>query len=277
MKYKMSKLWKDRSELDVILVGAGGTGSEMLSKLFQMSQLMSMLNMPKLNITVIDPDIVSHSNIGRQAFWGMCDIGHNKAEVLVARFNNFGGANMKAIPQYFTTDMLVDFLSADIIVTCTDSVDVRQSLGSFADEYHFEPSESPMLWLDTGNGKHSGQTVLGTLVKGDDDMLLPCVHELYPELNTMEETTTPSCSAFEAISKQDCCVNSKVAIEGATLLWQLLRHGELTRHGSVIDIKNGYTTPIEINELCWNMMGLRSKRPIIKMLEKYKDLHRQHA
>lgn len=275
MTYTISENWAHNRKLDVALVGAGGTGSAMLNKLFQMNQLLTMLNMPTLNISVFDPDIVSQPNIGRQAFW-QADLGLKKSDVLVSRFNAFGGTNMVSLPYAFEADELMN-KHFDLVVTCTDSVTLRQELGEFADTYYTEDTDSPILWLDTGNGSHTGQCVLGTLVQGDDTLILPCVLELYPELLNMKETATPSCSTYEAVQKQSFGINESMAINGSTLIWQLLKEQSITRHGSQIDILSGYTTPIAINEKTWKMMGLKTSRPILKLLNEQEALIRQCA
>ena len=93
----------------------------------------------------------------------------------------------------------------------------------------------------------------------------------------MKETATPSCSTYEAVQKQSFGINESMAINGSTLIWQLLKEQSITRHGSQIDILSGYTTPIAINEKTWKMMGLKTSRPILKLLNEQEALIRQCA
>lgn len=264
--FNIPKTWLAKTKLSIVLIGAGGTGSAVLSQLYQMDKLFKKLDLMKLNITVYDPDTVSEPNIGRQQFWDS-DLSLKKSDVLVARFNNFGEANMKSIPTPFSMKDLARF-SGDILINCSDSVSLRQDIGDFIDKHSLDENRQSALYLDTGNGEHSGQIVLGTLFKGECDSLLPCVHELYPDLAKLEDNNTESCSTFAALLKQNFGVNAKVAIEAVTLLFRLLHNHKITRHGAIIDIKHGYTTPIEINEQQWKMLGMRSQRPIFESKKK---------
>ena len=68
-------------------VGAGGTGSQMMVKLVNLHKAMIALGHPHgLRVKVVDPDVVSHANIGRQNFYPG-DVGSFKADVLVTRAN----------------------------------------------------------------------------------------------------------------------------------------------------------------------------------------------
>ena len=76
-----SHFFTQRISIDVI--GAGGTGSYLLSYLAQIHYLLRMVggNDNPFDVTVWDRDTVSETNVGRQNFWPM-DIGLPKAEVL---------------------------------------------------------------------------------------------------------------------------------------------------------------------------------------------------
>lgn len=55
--------------LKVVVVGAGGTGSALLSKLFQMNATLQKLGAPALDVVVYDDDTVAMPNTGRQSFF----------------------------------------------------------------------------------------------------------------------------------------------------------------------------------------------------------------
>ena len=75
----------------VWLLGAGGTGSELLDGLARLHAALLALGHPGgLQVTVWDGDLVSTANLGRQRFWPV-DVGHPKATVLVQRLNLFAG------------------------------------------------------------------------------------------------------------------------------------------------------------------------------------------
>ena len=78
----------------ITVIGAGGTGSYLLSYLAQINYLLRMVGGQDcpLQVHVYDPDTVSETNVGRQNFWPM-DVGMNKADVLVNRINMGFGTN----------------------------------------------------------------------------------------------------------------------------------------------------------------------------------------
>jgi PRTRC genetic system ThiF family protein len=71
----------------VLLIGAGGTGGEMLDRLIRLHFGLVRTGHPGgLDVTLWDGDTVSDANIGRQRF-APCDIGYNKADLLIHRAN----------------------------------------------------------------------------------------------------------------------------------------------------------------------------------------------
>ena len=62
----------------VFVIGAGGTGSQVITNLARMSMALQALGHPGLHVTVFDPDTVSQANIGRQLF-SETELGLNKA------------------------------------------------------------------------------------------------------------------------------------------------------------------------------------------------------
>lgn len=83
-------LLNPRHPVTVFVIGAGGTGSQVITNLARMSMALQALGHPGLHVTVFDPDTVSQSNIGRQLF-SETELGLNKAVSLVTRINRFFG------------------------------------------------------------------------------------------------------------------------------------------------------------------------------------------
>ena len=63
-------LLNPRHPVTVFVIGAGGTGSQVITNLARMSMALQALGHPGLHVTVFDPDTVSQANIGRQLFTG---------------------------------------------------------------------------------------------------------------------------------------------------------------------------------------------------------------
>ena len=83
-------------EVRVTVIGAGGSGSQMLMGLAQLHTAMLALGHPGgLDVTVVDADQVSEANVGRQMFYPS-DVGLSKASVLVNRINMAMGTGWKA-------------------------------------------------------------------------------------------------------------------------------------------------------------------------------------
>ena len=79
-------LLNPRHPVTMFVIGAGGTGSQVITNLARMSMALQALGHPGLHVTVFDPDTVSQANIGRQLF-SETELGLNKAVSLVTRIN----------------------------------------------------------------------------------------------------------------------------------------------------------------------------------------------
>lgn len=240
--------------IKIALVGAGGTGSALLTELFQMDYLLRNISQHSvyLDIAVFDDDEVSHSNVGRQSFWA-CDIGNNKAETLVNRFNVHGGLSWTAHRERVSKAHVDQLAKFDVLITCDDKAAVRAELGS---AFNQVKRFAETLWLDMGNDKNSGQVVLGHAF--DRENKLPNVFDLYPSLSEMVDKDEDSCSHEAALQKQEFGINKKVALEASTLLWKLLRHGEIKHHGAFINMNETSVHPLKIDTQTWAMFGYQS-------------------
>lgn len=233
--------------INILIIGAGGTGSQISTELFQMDFLLRELsnNEVYLNVTIADGDTVSRFNVGRQCFYAN-DIGFNKAEVLVNRFNNFGNSNWKAIPAFLKTNF--DSRNYQIVITAIDKAKFRYELGKAK-----KNSSSNTLWIDIGNAENTGQVIMGHL--GMSENKIPNVYDLYKEALNVEDNDSPSCSTQEALAKQDFGVNRSVSLHASQLIWQLLRHGGIEHHGVYVDLKNGSTQSMPIDPKQWAVFG----------------------
>lgn len=127
--YTDNYLMSPQHPVTVNLIGAGGTGSQVLTCLARLDAALRGLGHPGLFVTLYDPDIVTEANIGRQLF-GPSDLGQSKAQCLVTRINNFFGNDWKAQADIYPTvlkDARRDNL-ANITITCTDNTKSRIDL-----------------------------------------------------------------------------------------------------------------------------------------------------
>lgn len=257
--YIHNYLLSPQHPVTVNIIGAGGTGSQVLTNLARLDVTLRAFNHPGLFVTVYDPDIVTEANIGRQLF-GWSDLGLNKARCLVTRINNFFGNDWSARPQLYPDnpkDARSDNL-ANITITCTDNVKSRMDLWKVlkaVQEPKYINHTTPLYWLDFGNSQTSGQVVLGTVprkIKQPESHLyetvssLKVVTRLVRYSKVKDDDSGPSCSLAEALEKQDLFINSTLAQLGCNLLWKMFRHGMLEHHGLYLNLATMKVNPILI-------------------------------
>ena len=251
----------------VTLVGAGGNGSQMLSALARIDHALRALGQKGLSITVWDPDTVEAPNVGRQLFTAG-DLGQNKAECLVSRFNRLFGTDWKAEPKKFTPKEI----SANIIITCVDNIECRKEVASMFRAHNITAADIRkyrktrggaafneynerylFYWLDLGNTQKTGQAILGSnrvpqpkSNEYETVEYLPTVTELFNLSRVKEKDAGPSCSMAEALSKQDLFVNSVLVQTAASLLWSLLTDMAIDVHGFYVNLETYRTAPIHV-------------------------------
>ena len=222
--------------ISVCLIGAGGTGSQVLTGLARMSHSLNALGHAGFQVTLWDDDIVTKANMGRQLF-AQCEVGLSKAAALITRTNRFFGTSWKSVEKTFTADTAQ---RAALYISCVDTAPARFAIAEALEQLKGGSSHSdmPRYWMDFGNSKNTGQVILssiGNIKQPESNLLqtidrLPFVTEEYGELLRLSETdNTPSCSLVEALEKQDLFINGTLAQLGCSLLWQMLRMG-LTEH-----------------------------------------------
>ena len=254
--YTDSYLLSPYHPVSVFVIGAGGTGSQVVTNLARMDVALRSLGHPGLPVTVFDGDTVEEPNIGRQLF-SETEIGLNKAVALVTRINRFFDSAWTAEARRYPcrTD---EAMTANITITCTDSVRSRLDLWRFlrkhrnvADNDH----RTPLYWMDFGNAQYTGQVIIGTV---RNKMRQPSSREFIavPKLNVITEEVKystikdndsgPSCSLAEALERQDLFVNSMLAQAGCALLWKMLREGRTFYRGVYINTDLLKATPVKI-------------------------------
>ncbi|MBD1389436.1 PRTRC system ThiF family protein [Neiella sp. HB171785] len=241
-------------KVPIVIIGAGGTGSELIAQLYKMHFLLKKLGHEGLNIHLMDGDTVSASNVGRQSFWPN-DIGLPKSQCLIERFNQFGHTQWTYSNQYAEGDTLNLRGDDTLLITCVDSAPFRVQLYDA-----FRDTDCNHLWMDSGNGAHDGQVILGHLGQPNScPTRLPNVMDLYPSLRTVKDNPIDSCSHEEALAKQDFGINIDMASAMRSLLWQLMRYGKTAHHGAYVSLADGQTQPLKIDPFVWSTFGYEDK------------------
>jgi PRTRC genetic system ThiF family protein len=246
----------------VNLIGAGGTGSQVLTCLARMDCALRGLGHPGLYVKVYDPDTVSATNVGRQMFFPS-DVGQGKANCLVSRINAGFGTDWQAEAGIYPTQLktMTGDDRANLFITCTDNIASRFELSKVLDYLAVESKNAaddhrkPYYWLDLGNARTTGQAILGTIPKHIGQPrskkfrtvgTLPVVTEYDGYNGIAERDSGPSCSLAEALHQQDLFINSVLAQLGCNLIWKMLRSG-MTRHrGLYLNLETLTTNPISV-------------------------------
>ncbi|MCQ4139547.1 PRTRC system ThiF family protein [Chryseobacterium sp. EO14] len=246
--------------ISVNLIGAGGTGSQMLTALARMNHALTELNHAGLSVRLWDDDLITEANLGRQLF-AECELGLYKSVALSNRINRFFGTNWKAETVRFEKDRfgrLPENAKATITITCVDRVQARFNVAEIlkgkSDYRNY--SNEPKYWIDMGNSQYTGQVFLSTVgvvrqpksEKYETVANLPFVTDEFGELLKQSETEddTPSCSVAEALKKQDLYINSVLAQMGSSLIWNLFRNGLTETRGFFLNLKNFHSKPIKL-------------------------------
>lgn len=269
---------KEFSRLSFYVVGAGGTGS------------FAALNVARLcfelrergksvELTIIDPDRVEANNIPRSNFCA-AEIGRFKAQTLAERISQAWGLETGYACERFDYEKHIKpntngFKQTTILVGCVDNHLARRELHQALQKCEpYYSNEAPNAWwVDGGNGKFSGQVLIGSTVKIEDARdyfttesicrKLPAPSVFHPELLEPENAlprprnsssrTAASCPELVRLGEQSLNINSRVAVEIGEMLTALFLTNSLRRFAAYFDLESGtsrslYCTPETIEK-----------------------------
>jgi hypothetical protein len=91
---------------------------------------------------------------------------------------------------------------------------------------------------------------------------LRTVAELYPEIVDADagEDELPSCSAVEALSRQEPFINQTLAASALAMLAQLFRYGKIAHHGAFYNAQTGRMSSLAIDPDQWAKTQRRNRR-----------------
>jgi PRTRC genetic system ThiF family protein len=249
-----------RREVRVLVVGCGGNGTAVAAGLPYLHQAMLTAGHPGgLRVTLMDGDIISAANCVRQPF-SSAEIGLAKTVVMVSRLNLFWGLSWTASPEFLSAQSRIG--NFDVVIGCVDTRAARIMI-----DKHVQGSRSRVgYWLDLGNSADSGQFVLGQPLNGRNRRSaerLRTAPELFPEIvqESLDDDGDPSCSAMEALERQEPFVNQALAYHALALLTRLFRYGRIEHHGAFVNVRENRVQPLTMNAALWRRMRRRSQRP----------------
>ncbi|HCF26867.1 MAG TPA: thiamine biosynthesis protein ThiF [Cyanobacteria bacterium UBA11049] len=246
----------ERSRIEFLLVGAGGTGGWLISAIARLMLEIESKTNKTATCTIIDYDMVEQNNIPRQNFQ-QSSVGLSKAEVLAARYSLALGCKISAIAEKFSLRMLNSaWNKLTVIVGCVDNAVARTEISKCLDQNYAERPPH-IFWLDCGNhaGSSAGQVLLGTTNQFTRETAfdqkenpnfcvnLPSPLLQHPELlqPLPEELTTVrlSCAEIQARNQQSLFVNQQVAAIASEYLLALTLTGGLRRFATYFDGQSG--------------------------------------
>lgn len=245
LRIERPESWLD-CPITILLVGCGGNGSLLLTQLGRIHTSLIALGHPHgLEVTAVDPDVVTEANLGRQAFCE-ADLGLPKSEVLVNRVNLFFGTKWRAAVGPVNSSTRIPRL--DLVISCVDTIAARRSL------WH-RLKRLPIWWMDLGNENTFGQVILGKTEnigfgrtsENTRHRRVPHLFDLHPKLlRKKDRPNAPSCSVAESLQKQDLFINPMLACLAGQLIWKLFREGSLAIHGYYVNLASGRVVPVPV-------------------------------
>ena len=271
----------DYKTIEFWLVGAGGTGSFMAMNLARLAFELKALG-KQTKIVIVDPDRVEEGNIPRSNFC-FAEIGANKAETLAGRLSRAWGIEVGFVKEGFRPALLQsknDDWSVQssnshkltVLVGCVDNHLARQQIHEalkFYGERSYDSSTPRLWWMDGGNGRDTGQVLIGNRLSEKEICesarvspilsLLPAPSLQHPDLlregerkarNSRRQPTNDAMTCAERIrlGEQSLNVNQRVAVEMSEILSELLLTQTLKRFATYFDLDSGasrslYNTP----------------------------------
>ena len=218
------------SPIKIVMLGAGGTGAHIATNLYR---ILYTADRP-VRFILVDGDLVEEKNLARQHFTH-ADLLQNKAQVLAERYSSVFELEAEYVSEYIEDEQrLARLLEADIYhyrgnqametVILIGAVDNNRSR-QMCDRV-FRQAKN-LIYIDSGNGEHSGQVVCGVRRGGRTYMKPVSAH--YPDILEDEDKfpSELSCAEASVSAPQSLMANVMAATAVNALIYNLVFCGEL--------------------------------------------------
>lgn len=199
-------------------------------------RLLYALNRP-VRFIICDGDIVEEKNLVRQNFTP-ADLGENKAKVLAERYSSVFGMETEYVPEFIESgERLLSMLRARTfptgpywhsptvkeLVILIGAVDNNKSR-KLCHEVFYKLDD--LIYIDSGNGMHTGQIVCG-IRSGGRTFYRP-VGAAFPEVlqDTDKFPTELSCAEASVSAPQSIAANITAATAVVDMIYNILTVGE---------------------------------------------------
>lgn len=218
------------SSFHIIIVGTGGTGGNLATRLCQF-----LVGIPRERyvLTLIDGDYVEKKNLERQPFLE-ADIGANKAECLARILSEAYNLNVRYVDSYISSKEEIEKYvesskglykrNRDTVVLCgcVDNMHARKVMHDY-----FEQTDT-CVYIDSGNEFSYGEVVFGC--KKNKKIISPDKTYYFPDMFDDADLTPraeESCTALNDSAPQHMVTNVLAANIMMTGLCDLLTDGTI--------------------------------------------------
>lgn len=227
----------------ILLIGCGGTGSILAEHLARMITGFRL----GCGLMLADGDTVEPGNIWRQNFCPH-EIGQNKSQSLAIRLSGRFGFAVSAVDVFIDRgSVLLDNEGLTLVITATDTWASRRVVAE----------TGPRLWLDVGNGRSTGQAVIGTTAepkklrkcywnwerKKGYAADLPNIAALNPAIFTARKARTRTGCGQMPFAEQGFGVNAIAALAAAALAKQAVVDAVVSTAAIYFDAASGRMAP----------------------------------
>ena len=217
----------------IVMLGAGGTGGHIAPHLYR---LLYALDRP-VRFIICDGDVVEEKNLVRQNFIP-ADLGENKAKVLAERYSTVFGMETEYVPNFVEDEERLKALLEPCVwkdsyyphreiireqVILIGAVDNNKSR-QLCHRVFYQSRE--LIYIDSGNGEHTGQVVCG-IRSGGRTMYKP-IGAVYPDVlkETDKFPTELSCAEASVSAPQSIAANITAATAVVDIIYNILALGE---------------------------------------------------
>ena len=218
----------------VVMLGAGGTGGHIAPHLYR---LLYALERP-VRFIVCDGDVVEEKNLVRQNFIP-ADLGENKAKVLAERYASVFGIETEYVPSFIESEddlkklltpkiwrmgcsrgTSLDHKEQVILIGAVDNNRSRQLCHSV----FYQMDE--LIYIDSGNGEHTGQVVCG--IRSGGRTLYQPIGKAYPDVLKEKDKfpTELSCAEASLSAPQSIAANITAATAVVDIIYNILTLGD---------------------------------------------------
>ncbi|MCL2218233.1 MAG: ThiF family adenylyltransferase, partial [Defluviitaleaceae bacterium] len=227
MKFSLTKPVK------IVMLGAGGTGGHVAPHLYRLLHTLNRYT----KVIVCDGDVVEEKNLVRQNFIS-ADLGKNKAQVLAERYASAFGLEVSYLPEFIEdADRLARLVSPDlfpvspyshqniegmtILIGCVDNNRSRQLCHQV-----FKAAKN-LIYIDSGNGEHTGQVVCG--IRRSGRTYYKPIGDIYPDvlLDTDKFPTQLSCAEAAVSAPQSIVANIMAGTALVSYIYNILVLGSI--------------------------------------------------